>query len=199
MTAHGTAESAVEAMKAGAADYVTKPFAMDELRLRVRRLAGQRERGARGARGSSRELTPDARAPRAPPMQAVLAAARQVAAHRRDGAAPRRERHRQEPARARRSTTAAPARGGAARRGPLRRAARDAPRERAVRPREGRVHRRGAAQGRPPRRRRRRDALPRRDRRDLAGDPGEAAALPPGAHASCRSAPPQARQRGRRG
>ena len=39
MTAHGTAESAVEAMKAGAADYVTKPFSMDELRLRVRRLA----------------------------------------------------------------------------------------------------------------------------------------------------------------
>src|SRR6266540_476360 len=39
MTAYGTAESAVEAMKSGAADYVTKPFAMDELRLRVSRLA----------------------------------------------------------------------------------------------------------------------------------------------------------------
>src|SRR5437868_2075771 len=39
MTAFGTAESAVEAMKAGAADYLLKPFAMDELRLRMRRLA----------------------------------------------------------------------------------------------------------------------------------------------------------------
>src|SRR5437764_7864356 len=42
MTAYGTAESAVEAMKAGAADYLLKPFAMDELKLRVARLAGQR-------------------------------------------------------------------------------------------------------------------------------------------------------------
>jgi two-component system, NtrC family, response regulator HydG len=38
MTAYGTAGSAVEAMKAGAADYLIKPFVMDELRLRVRRL-----------------------------------------------------------------------------------------------------------------------------------------------------------------
>jgi DNA-binding NtrC family response regulator len=42
MTGHGTTENAVEAMKAGAADYLTKPFAMDELRLRVRRLCEQR-------------------------------------------------------------------------------------------------------------------------------------------------------------
>src|SRR6266571_3238165 len=42
MTAHGTAESAVEAMKQGASDYLLKPFAVDELRLRVRRLADQR-------------------------------------------------------------------------------------------------------------------------------------------------------------
>src|SRR5512146_2548255 len=41
MTAYGTAESAVEAMKAGAADYVTKPFPMDELRIRIGRLAAQ--------------------------------------------------------------------------------------------------------------------------------------------------------------
>ena len=42
MTGHATTQSAVEAMKAGAADYLTKPFAMDELRLRVRRLCDQR-------------------------------------------------------------------------------------------------------------------------------------------------------------
>ena len=55
MTAHATAESAVAAMKAGAADYVMKPFAVDELRLRVRRLAAQREaeRSERPAPGAA--------------------------------------------------------------------------------------------------------------------------------------------------
>ena len=33
MTAHGTVETAVEAMKAGAGDYVLKPFPLEELRL----------------------------------------------------------------------------------------------------------------------------------------------------------------------
>ena len=66
MTAYGTAESAVEAMKSGAADYVTKPFSMDELRLRVRRLAAQRaaeaQRPAAPRRGSHPTSSP--RAPR---------------------------------------------------------------------------------------------------------------------------------------
>jgi two-component system response regulator HydG len=77
MTAYATAESAVEAMKAGAADYVTKPFAMDELRLRVRRLAGQRDAEQRSARLLER-LTPELCA-ESPGMKAALAAARQVA------------------------------------------------------------------------------------------------------------------------
>ena len=37
MTAYGTVESAVEAMKAGASDYVLKPFSFDEMKIRVRR------------------------------------------------------------------------------------------------------------------------------------------------------------------
>jgi DNA-binding NtrC family response regulator len=78
MTAYGTAESAVAAMKAGAADYVTKPFSMDELRLRVRRLAAQRTAEARSDRLLAR-LTPDLVAESAG-MKAALAAARQVAA-----------------------------------------------------------------------------------------------------------------------
>ncbi len=77
MTAHGTAESAVAAMKAGAADYVLKPFAMDELRLRVGRLATSRTAEARSAALLDR-LTPDLVA-ESPAMKAVLAAARQVA------------------------------------------------------------------------------------------------------------------------
>jgi len=78
MTAYGTAESAVEAMKAGAADYVTKPFSMDELRLRVKRLAAQRAAETRSERLIDR-LAPDLVA-ESPAMKAALAAARQVAA-----------------------------------------------------------------------------------------------------------------------
>ena len=58
----------------------------------------------------------------------------------------------------------------------LRRAARDAARERAVRSREGRVHRRGRASARAVRAGGHGHAVPRRDRRDAAGDAGEAAA-----------------------
>jgi DNA-binding NtrC family response regulator len=77
MTAYGTAESAVAAMKAGAADYVTKPFSMDELAFRVRRLADQRAAELGRARLLAR-LTPDLVAESAG-MRRVLAAARQVA------------------------------------------------------------------------------------------------------------------------
>ncbi len=45
MTAHGSVESAVEAMKLGALDYLQKPFEVDELLLTARRaLAAQRAR-----------------------------------------------------------------------------------------------------------------------------------------------------------
>jgi two-component system response regulator HydG len=57
MTAYGSTESAVEAMKAGAADYLLKPFSMDELRLRVGRLAAQRNAETRSQRLLER-LTP---------------------------------------------------------------------------------------------------------------------------------------------
>jgi two-component system response regulator HydG len=77
MTAFGTTESAVEAMKHGAADYLTKPFAMDELRLRVRRLAGQRQAESTNVRLVER-LTPSLLA-QSPKMKAVLGAAAQVA------------------------------------------------------------------------------------------------------------------------
>lgn len=39
ITGHGTVESAVQAMKAGAYDYVTKPFSLEELKLLLQRLA----------------------------------------------------------------------------------------------------------------------------------------------------------------
>src|SRR5512143_3884072 len=37
MTAYGTVETAVEAMKAGASDYVLKPFSMEEIQLILRK------------------------------------------------------------------------------------------------------------------------------------------------------------------
>jgi two-component system response regulator HydG len=77
ITAHGSAESAVEAMKAGAADYLLKPFAMDELRMRVARLAAQRTEARRSAR-LLENVTPDLVAA-SPAMRAVLETADRVA------------------------------------------------------------------------------------------------------------------------
>lgn len=39
MTAHGTIETAVEAMKVGAADYITKPIELEELLLQIRKIS----------------------------------------------------------------------------------------------------------------------------------------------------------------
>ncbi|HEX8825824.1 MAG TPA: response regulator, partial [Archangium sp.] len=78
MTAYGSAENAVAAMKAGAADYLTKPFAMDEVRLRVRRLAEQRASETKSER-LVKQLTPNLVA-ESPRMKQALASARQVAA-----------------------------------------------------------------------------------------------------------------------
>ena len=78
MTAFGTAESAVEAMKAGAADYVLKPFSMDEIRLRVRRLVERHSTEAKSRRLVD-ELTPRLVAA-SPRMRAALESAQRVAA-----------------------------------------------------------------------------------------------------------------------
>jgi len=77
MTAHGSTESAVAAMKAGAADYLTKPFALDELRLRVKRAADAHAAESRGARLMA-SLTPTLVA-RSEAMAKVVELARKVA------------------------------------------------------------------------------------------------------------------------
>jgi two-component system NtrC family response regulator len=46
MTAYGTAETAVAAMKLGAADYLLKPFPLDELEMAVNKLAEKQRREA---------------------------------------------------------------------------------------------------------------------------------------------------------
>jgi len=42
VTAYGSIESAVQAMREGAADYITKPFSVDEVYVRVERIVGNR-------------------------------------------------------------------------------------------------------------------------------------------------------------
>ena len=82
MTAFGTVESAVEAMKAGASDYVLKPFSLDEVKMVVRR-----ELDVRRLREENRDLrealgkrydAPGIVA-RSPKMQEVLAMVDRVA------------------------------------------------------------------------------------------------------------------------
>jgi DNA-binding NtrC family response regulator len=67
MTAYGTVESAVEAMKAGAYDYVLKPFDLDEIEMKVERAIEHRRllaasRPTIGARSSRASRTSWARA-----------------------------------------------------------------------------------------------------------------------------------------
>lgn len=43
ITAFGTIENAVDAMKAGASDYITKPFKIDEVQTKIRRVLAETE------------------------------------------------------------------------------------------------------------------------------------------------------------
>src|SRR5438270_523534 len=83
MTAFGTVETAVEAMKAGASDYVLKPFSLDEIRMVV-----HKELDVRRLRAENRSLRealkqryqhPNVIA-RSPKMQEVLSTVERVAA-----------------------------------------------------------------------------------------------------------------------
>ena len=82
MTAYGTVETAVEAMKAGASDYVLKPFSLDEIKmiahkeLDVRRLR-EENRDLREALGHRYEFKNIIG--RSPKMQEVLATVERVA------------------------------------------------------------------------------------------------------------------------
>jgi DNA-binding NtrC family response regulator len=82
MTAHATAQNAVDAMKQGAVDYLIKPFAMDEFRLRIGHIV---ERRAITARADALARRLDARegfgrvVAESPAMRKVVAEARRVA------------------------------------------------------------------------------------------------------------------------
>ena len=151
MTAYGTIESAVEAMRLGAFDYIQKPFTEDELLVKVQKALEQppaRRRGAARSRASSRSAT-GSRTSSAARRRSARCSAASCASRRPTPPC-------SSPARAAPARSSSPRRSTptAARRPPvrprqLRRDHRDAARERAVRPRARRVHRRGqrATQG----------------------------------------------------
>ena len=83
MTAYASVETAVESMKKGALDYLIKPFAVDELRLLLRRIEetrNLREENQRLREVIGQTYNIDNFVAQSPQMQAVLARARKVAA-----------------------------------------------------------------------------------------------------------------------
>ena len=178
LTAQGTVETAVEAMKEGAYDYLTKPVDIQRLKILLDKIV-ERQETLREVKALRRQLREHGTFG---PMIGNSARDAEdlfgggaVGADERLGADHRRVGHRQGTGRADHPSaqSAGPV---PVRRHQLRRDSRDAARERDLRPRKGRVHRRH----RPPpgllRAGRSRHAVPRRDRRDDAGDAGQAAA-----------------------
>ncbi len=56
ITAHGSVDTAVQALKSGAFDYITKPFDKDELRLAVRKASAVRSSAESGLRGTDDQI-----------------------------------------------------------------------------------------------------------------------------------------------
>ena len=148
MTGYASVETAVQALKHGAYDYITKPVDPDELSHLVSN-ALEHKRARREVvrlRENLQEVFPEHGADRQEPgHEEGDGADRNGGAHRSHRADHRRKRHGQGSGGARhprRRPAALHADGDH----PLRRAHRNAARKRAVRPREGRVHRRAVPQ-----------------------------------------------------
>ncbi len=191
MTAFASTDTAVEAMRLGAVDYFTKPFNVDELRLKIgqhletRRLKEENvvlKRALNATHEFSSLIGPQ------PGHAGAVPADRDRGQDAEHGADHGRVGHRQGDGgqgHPRQLAAARPAVRGAE----LRRRAGDAARVGAVRPRARRLHRRGREQEGPGRGGRGRHHLPRRDRRDEPQHAGQAAARaagaplpPPGRH-----------------
>ena len=183
LTAQGTVETAVEAIKEGAYDYLSKPVDPQRLQILLQKAVERQDtlREVRHLRRQLREAGTFGRIVGNSPTHPVG-----LPRHRAGGADPgvgadlggvghgqgadRADDSRAEPA------VVVPVRGDQ-----LRGDSRDAARERDLRPREGRVHRRARSPDRRVRAGASRHAVPRRDRRDDAGDAGQAAARAAGA------------------
>ena len=191
MTAFASTDTAVEAMRLGAVDYFTKPFNVDELRLKIgqhletRRLKEENvvlKRALNATHEFSNLIG------RSPAMLELFQLIETVAKTPSTVLITRRVGHRQgDGGQGHPRQLAAPR--PAVRGAELRRRARDAARVGAVRPRARRLHRRRREQEGAGRGGRGRHHLPRRDRRDEPEHAGQAAARaagaplpPPGRH-----------------
>ena len=189
MTAYGTTEMAVAARKLGAEAYILKPFDVDELRIVVRDALANRtlreenvrlKREVGQAYGLDRVVgVSEVMASLFEMVRAIAPTSSTVLITGESGTG------KELVARAIHGLSGRAR--GALRQRQLRRAAREPARKRAVRLRQGRLHRREAEQEGPVRGRARRHAVPRRGRRDVAPDAGQAAARGPGAQdPACR-------------
>ena len=173
MTAQASLQTAMQAVNAGAFYYIQKPFSNDELVAILRRAcefraAARREQAAQAGDPAARQDRRSSRPIGKSSVSRRPAAGGARGADRLDRADPGRERHRQGGGRALHPQPVQRA-DGPFRLHQLRRAAGEPAGERAVRAREGLVHRRGARQAGPVRAARG-ELLPRRGRRDAARD-----------------------------
>ncbi len=183
MTAHATIESAIEAMKLGALDYLQKPFEVEELLVVVRRALEHQRLELASAVSAERARRRIQSLRHRRPQPGDGRGDSQGRAGRRDQehrAHHRRNGHRQR-ARGPRDSRAQRAAQHAAHQGELRGHSGDAARVGAVRPRARRLHRRGHEQEGQVRPGRRRHHPARRDRHDEPRAAVEAAARAPGA------------------
>ena len=180
MTAYGTIETAVEAMKRGAVDFITKPVNIERLEALIQRALKTKTLEIEVKQLHERldeKYSFEGILGIRPKLQAVIDQVKLVAPSRATVLIEGESGTRQGIDRAG-DPPGEPAGPGTLHRGALRGAFGEPPRERAFRARARRLHRRRGAAHRPVRVGRRRHAVPRRDQRDLARDPGEAPALP---------------------
>ena len=148
ITAYATVDTAITAMKEGAQEYIVKPCNPEEISLLVSRIIKvknlQRENTILRKKLPRQYQVHDSQQ-ESRGCRTILSLARRDRQPAQHGADPGRERHRQGDGRARHPQLRR-SRRQAVRRRLLRRARRDAARVRAVRPREGRVHRRQPAE-----------------------------------------------------
>ena len=190
MSGHGTIETAVRTTRLGAFDFIEKPLSIDKLlltlghALELSRLEAENRR-LRAMALRAREILGRS--------EAILRLKQQIQVAGPTNAwvlITRRERHRQGAGRAP-DPPGEQAPREPLRRGELRGAARGADRVGAVRPREGRLHRRARPEAREVRAGPRRDHLPRRDRGHEPDDAGQGAARAAGAELRARRRQPR--------
>ncbi len=175
MTAFGTVNTAVEAMKIGAFDYVQKPFEIEEMEVKIekalemKRLKNELEY----LRGTQQDIYDfDRIVGSSTALQKVLDIVKKVAKSNTTVLDPRRNRNGQG-ADCRRHSPQLAEDVAELRQGELRGPAGKPARVGTLRPRERRLHRRGQAAHRPLRTGGRRHAVPRRDRRHEPEHAGE--------------------------